>query len=210
MLATTDKSLTAVTDKWLSRFERALTGPAVLGALRASPGWPPSLRFGRPAPGHRERVDPDRTLPRKVTRADTEAVEAIFRFEVAEGQSSGVLGLTPGADGTYKAWTLHTALDALNGHVERVDGSRPTGSSYSRDFRGPNWLDLRMAAAAYADRDPAVLVGPDRRRQGRPGAVFGHCRVCRGGWTRWSASSLATRWWPVSVRFGASASMPAA
>ena len=30
--------------------------------------------------------------------------------------------------------------------------------SYSRDFRGPNWLDLRKASAAYADRDPAVLV----------------------------------------------------
>ena len=33
MLATTDKSLTAVTDEWLSRFERALTDPVALGAL---------------------------------------------------------------------------------------------------------------------------------------------------------------------------------
>ena len=30
--------------------------------------------------------------------------------------------------------------------------------SYSRDFRGPNWLDRRKSAAAYVDRDPAVLV----------------------------------------------------
>ena len=32
------------------------------------------------------------------------------------------------------------------------------GESYSRDFRGPNWLDRRRSAAAYIDRDPAVLV----------------------------------------------------
>ena len=35
---------------------------------------------------------------------------------------------------------------------------RPRGNAYSRDFRGPNWLDLRNASAAYADRDPTVLV----------------------------------------------------
>ncbi len=35
---------------------------------------------------------------------------------------------------------------------------RPRGESYSRDFRGPNWLDRRKSAAAYVDRDPAVLV----------------------------------------------------
>ena len=30
--------------------------------------------------------------------------------------------------------------------------------AYSRDFRGPNWLDLRKAAAVYSDHDPAVLI----------------------------------------------------
>src|SRR4030095_14435111 len=32
------------------------------------------------------------------------------------------------------------------------------GTSYSRDFRGPNWLDLRKSAAEYVERDPVVLV----------------------------------------------------
>ena len=36
--------------------------------------------------------------------------------------------------------------------------NRPTGRSYSRDFRGPNWLDQRIAAADYTDREPDVLV----------------------------------------------------
>src|SRR5262249_21379776 len=44
------------------------------------------------------------------------------------------------------------------GHKEQVGKARPHGESYSRDFRGPNWLDLRKSAAAYTDRDPAVLV----------------------------------------------------
>ena len=36
--------------------------------------------------------------------------------------------------------------------------ARPRGQAYSRDFRGPNWLDLRKDDAEYAGRDPAVLV----------------------------------------------------
>ena len=95
-----------------------------------------------------------------MTRAGTNAIEAIFRFETAEGRGSGVLRLIPDAnDGnTLKAWTLLTALDEIKGSEEQVGRSRPKGKSYSRDFRGPNWLDLRKAAAEYADRDPAVLV----------------------------------------------------
>ena len=95
-----------------------------------------------------------------MTRAGTNAIEAIFRFETAEGRGSGVLRLIPDAnDGnTLKAWTLLTALDEIKGFEEQVGRSRPKGKSYSRDFRGPNWLDLRKSAAEYVDRDPVVLV----------------------------------------------------
>jgi thioredoxin reductase len=105
-------------------------------------------------------IDPDRTAPRWVTRAGTQAIEAIFRFETKNGRGSGVLRLTPEADDAknLKAWTLLTALEELEGFEERVGKSRPTGQSYSRDFRGPNWLDLRRSAAAFVDADPAVLV----------------------------------------------------
>jgi len=106
------------------------------------------------------RVDPDRAAPRRVTRAGTNAIEAIFRFETAVGRGSGILRLIPDAgDGNrLKAWTLLTALDELKGFEEQLEASRPRGQSYSRDFRGPNWLDLRKAATEYADRDPDVLV----------------------------------------------------
>jgi cation diffusion facilitator CzcD-associated flavoprotein CzcO len=106
------------------------------------------------------RIDPDRAAPRRVMRAGTNAIEAIFKFETASGRGNGILRLTPDdADGNrLKAWTLLTALDELKGFEEQLGTSRPRGQSYSRDFRGPNWLDLRKAAVQYEDRDPDVLV----------------------------------------------------
>jgi cation diffusion facilitator CzcD-associated flavoprotein CzcO len=106
------------------------------------------------------KIDPDRAAPRRVTRAGTNAIEAMFKFETVQGRGNGILRLIPDAsDGNRpKAWTLLTALDELKGFEEQQGNSRPRGQSYSRDFRGPNWLDLRKAAAEYADRNPVVLV----------------------------------------------------
>src|SRR3977135_318025 len=114
------------------------------------------------------RIDPDRAAPRKVTRAGTPTIEAIFKFETAQGRGSGILRLIPDSDdgNRLKAWTLLTALEERKGFEEQLGTARPRGQAYSRDFRGPNWLDLRKAATEYADRDPAVLVrggGPSER-----------------------------------------------
>jgi len=105
-------------------------------------------------------TDLRRTPPRVVTRAGRETVEAIFNFETAYGPASGVVRLIRDGDDreTAKAWTLMTALDGIEGFEETVGKARPTGEAYSRDFTGPNWLDQRRSAAAYTDRDPAVLV----------------------------------------------------
>jgi cation diffusion facilitator CzcD-associated flavoprotein CzcO len=105
-------------------------------------------------------IDPHRRAPRKVTRAGTNAIEAIFKFETAVGRGNGIVRLTPdAADGNIlKAWTLLTELGELRGFEEQVGVQRPRGNAYSRDFRGPNWLDQRKASAEYVDRDPVVLV----------------------------------------------------
>ena len=178
---TDDISISA--ENWLTQFESALARPddgllktlfhpesywrdvlalswnlqtvngadAILKELKA--------RAADAAPSH-FRIDPDRAAPRRVTRAGTVSIEAIFKFETAQGRGSGILRLIPDAsDGNRpKAWTLLTALDELKGFEEQLGTSRPRGQSYSRDFRGPNWLDLRTAAAEYAGRDPDVLV----------------------------------------------------
>jgi cation diffusion facilitator CzcD-associated flavoprotein CzcO len=105
-------------------------------------------------------IDPDRRAPRKVMRAGTNCIEAIFKFETKVGRGSGIIRLIPdAADGNkLKAWTLLTELGELKGFEEQLGAQRPRGNAYSRDFRGPNWLDLRKASAGYADHDPTVLV----------------------------------------------------
>ncbi len=188
MLDFVDEKLHSAVDRWLADFEGALaTGDAaLLGALFHRDGyWRDVLAFtwhmvtiqgdtaigaaigkaiggassasGANARGFR--VDLNRTPPRRVTRAGVEVIEAIFAFETAVGVCDGVLRLTPDRDGvTLKAWTLMTALEALKGHEEALDRARPRGESYSRDFRGPNWQDLRDQALAYTTHDPAVVV----------------------------------------------------
>src|ERR1700692_3125816 len=182
MLDKTDDVSTA-TENWLAQFETALNRPD--NRLRKTRFHPDSywrdvlalswniqtvngadailkelkIHAGRAAPGGFT-IDPDRAPPRRVMRAGTQSIEAIFKFETAQGRGDGIIRLIPDAgDGNrLKAWTLLTALEELKGFEEQQGISRPRGQSYSRDFRGPNWLDLRKAGAQYADPDPDVLV----------------------------------------------------
>ena len=182
MLDKTD-DISIAAENWLAQFESALAAPdndlltslfhpesfwrdvlalswniqtidgadAILKELKArSPGAAPS-GFA---------IDPNRRAPRRVTRAGTSSIEAIFKFETAVGRGHGIIRLIPdAADGNaLKAWTLLTELGELKGFEEQLGVARPRGNAYSRDFRGPNWLDLRNASAGYADRDPTVLV----------------------------------------------------
>jgi putative flavoprotein involved in K+ transport len=183
MLDSTDEDLTTRADEWLADFEDALKGDDADGLasiFHADCYWRDVLAFTwrittfqgsedvasalhsraerTGATGFR--TDRERAAPRPVTRAGTESIEAIFVFETAVGRGDGVVRLIadPDDDERLKAWTLLTALEGLAGFEEHVGAARPTGDSFSRDFRGPNWLDLRKAAAAYEDRDPAVLV----------------------------------------------------
>lgn len=175
------KDLSVAAQVWLDAFERALGSPdtATLdGLFLADSFWRDVLALswnlqttaGRatiaqaltalaPAPNG-FKIAPNRALPRWVTRAGINNIEAIFNFETAIGRGSGIVRLiADSSDGDrLKAWTLLTALDELKGFEEQLGTSRPRGQAYSRDFRGPNWLDLRNASRDCADRDPAVLV----------------------------------------------------
>ena len=179
-----DTDLSAAAQRWLDAFAAALAasdGPALATLFGGDSHWRDLLAFawrvetvsGAPAIGAALAargnaiaasgfaIAADRTPPRRVSRAGVEVVEAIFRFRTAIGSAEGVVRLVPGEAGAlpWRAWTLLTSLAEIDGHAEAVGRDhRPTGEVYSRDFHGPNWLDRRQAAAAYADRDPAVLV----------------------------------------------------
>jgi cation diffusion facilitator CzcD-associated flavoprotein CzcO len=177
VLAVTD-ALETITNHWLARFEHALAqrdGGLLESLFLPDSHWRDVLALTwqirtvsgaeavtRELKAHAGRIkpaglrtDPDRTPARQVTRAGTQCIEAIFRFETSQGPGAGVLRLLPDEP---KAWTLLTALDELKGFEEQVGRLRPRGEAYSREFGGPNWLDLRKSAAGYDDRDPAVLV----------------------------------------------------
>ena len=182
MLDKTD-DIAVAAESWLARFESALAGDdrALLKALfHPDSYWRDVLALSwklqtlngaeaileeLPALARRAgpknfRIDPDRAAPRRVTRAGTNSIEAIFRFETSTGRGHGIVRLIADADddGRLKAWTLLTALEELKGFEEQLERARPRGQAYSRDFRGPNWLDQRKTSHAYADRDPTVLV----------------------------------------------------
>ena len=182
MLARTETNF-AIAERWLAQLERALSDcdDTLLKTLfHADSHWRDVLALtwrittvnGRDSivpelRTHSQRawpvgfkIPPHRGAPRQTTRAGTDSIEVIFTFETADGRGSGVvrLKLEDGNENTPKAWTLLTALDEIKGHEEQLGRSRPHDKAYSRDFRGPNWFDIRRAAAEYADRDPAVLV----------------------------------------------------
>ena len=111
-------------------------------------------------------LDCEASPPQWVNRAGTDAIEAFIKFETKHANGRGIVRLcettgqvdTDAAGPQWRAWTFFTAIDSLKGHEEQTGRNRPTGSSYSRDFCGPNWLDKRIVAQQYDDRDPAVLV----------------------------------------------------
>ena len=106
------------------------------------------------------RLDVAATPPRIVRRAGTDAIEAFIQFQTHVARCRGILRLTPCANqsDTWRAWTFFTAMDELIGFEEKVNQNRPTGESYSRDFRGSNWLDKRIAAVDYDSHNPDVLI----------------------------------------------------
>src|SRR5215468_4646235 len=130
MLALAEAETTAAAvENWLARFESALTKPddsALKALFHPDSYWRDVLALtwrietieGRDAilrelTTHAAqskptgfRIAPNRTAPRRVTRAGTGAIEAIFTFETAQGRGSGVLRLMPDAKdgGTPKAW----------------------------------------------------------------------------------------------------------
>src|ERR1700682_5867969 len=115
MLDSTD-DISVAAETWLAQFESALAKPAdgllktlfhpdsywrdVLALswnLQTINGAEAILKelqgLGRSTQPRHFRIDPDRAAPRRVTRAGTDTIEAIFKFETTQGRGSGILRL---------------------------------------------------------------------------------------------------------------------
>jgi putative flavoprotein involved in K+ transport len=97
-----------------------------------------------------------RTPPRRIQRAGIEVIEGVFEFETAVGRGFGVVRLL--AAEPSRAFQLMTGLHELKGFEEKIGKRRPTGAAFSRNFGGTNWREQRLAAQAYTDREPVVLI----------------------------------------------------
>ncbi len=179
--ADTDLPLADISNMWLSEFEAALVAgdaDAAAGLFLEDGHWRDILafdwtldsvsgrdaiaaKFGRTLATIKPRnfhVPDEHAPPRTVTRAGTDAIEIIYDFKTAVGTGSGVLRLREDEDGTWRAWTLSTTLQALDGHPEMTSAMRAGVDAFSREWGGENWQDFRDRQRAYEDRDPAVLV----------------------------------------------------
>ncbi|MEO1493717.1 MAG: NAD(P)/FAD-dependent oxidoreductase [Pseudomonadota bacterium] len=169
---TADIDAVAIARDWLAEFVEAMTGPAeamaalftadchwrdlvaLTGALRTTSGTDGVTALHtalaeRGATGFA--IDTLRLPPAETERAGHDVIEALYTFRTPLGPCEGLIRLRLDG-GDYKAWTLNTAQASLDGFEKKP------AQVYAKDVRAPNWLDHRMAARAYADRDPAVLV----------------------------------------------------
>jgi putative flavoprotein involved in K+ transport len=85
-------------------------------------------------------------------------VEAFYTFETNLARGRGFLRLMPTADGSWKAWTLLTAMDELKGHQEHIGTRRLKGVAHGEQHGRRNWLEQRAQENAFDDADPQVLV----------------------------------------------------
>src|SRR5262245_4194621 len=125
------------------------------GAMAIAAALTPASAIAQPTNFH---IPADRSPPRRVRRAGTDCIEAIFEFETTFGRANGVVRLVEDIDGAWRAWTLLTTLEELHGYPDGRPRAVSDAERYSRDFGGENWADQRRKALAYEDRDPAVLV----------------------------------------------------
>ena len=169
MTDTAVQPVAADVDRWLSRFEDALTegDSSAAAQLFADDGfWRDLVSFTwniktveGPA-GVKDMLD--HTLGHVKPRgfrtseppAEAEGVtEAWIEFETEVGRGRGHLRLRDG-----KAWTLLTTLDELKGHEQAGSGRRPKGVKHGADPERETWLESREREAAET-QSYVVIVG---------------------------------------------------
>src|SRR5205814_59487 len=100
-------------------------------------------------------IAPGRAAPRKVMRAGTNAIEAIFKFETRVARGSGIIRLIPDVDdgNRLKAWTLLTELGELKGFEEQLGVNHlrylhfpPTWPTYIPKDKLANWFETYVEA----------------------------------------------------------------
>ncbi|RAL15797.1 flavin-containing monooxygenase [Aspergillus homomorphus CBS 101889] len=87
-------------------------------------------------------------------------ITAMFAFESRVGHGRGVFYLTPTGEGSWKAYSVYTALQGLHGVEEKLGLQRPEGTieSMSGGLAQGNWLERRQREMDFVDDHPTVLI----------------------------------------------------
>lgn len=102
-------------------------------------------------------IAPNRSGPAFKTRMELPSIEIFIDFVTSGGCGQGVVRLIDVGDNLYKAYVVLTALGEIKGYPEWAHLDRESVAN-SREFGGENWLDKRVKAQQYIDRNPVVLV----------------------------------------------------
>ncbi|CEO58975.1 hypothetical protein PMG11_03667 [Penicillium brasilianum] len=87
-------------------------------------------------------------------------VSSMFFFKTAFGSGTGMVRLTQGDDGCWKAYAMYTSLQELNGSEESLGKKRPQGTTESMPggLAGGTWIERRERQKEFLDAEPMVLV----------------------------------------------------
>lgn len=105
------------------------------------------------------RIAEGRVPPSSGRLADEDFIEAMLYFDTTATTGIAHVRLKASAgDALPRAWTFMTAIDTIKGHDLGSERLARDGSSFERDWNGPNWADRRRVDVSYTDHDPEVLV----------------------------------------------------
>jgi ketosteroid isomerase-like protein len=80
-------------------------------------------------------------------------IQALFKFQIGKvGEGEGVFRLVPTSTGEWKAHTVSTNLQALQGHPEKVGHHRDPIAIHGK------WAEERRKEQEFEDTDPYVLI----------------------------------------------------
>jgi hypothetical protein len=92
----------------------------------------------------------------------TEYLQAFITFHTAVGRGEGLVRLTPDEHGTWRAWTVLTALAGLDGHAERwAHGGPPEPSTAASGVprSGPSVVSGRSRSRTASRRSSSSALG---------------------------------------------------
>ena len=125
------------------------------------------------------------------TDGETNVIQVFITVETDVGKGAGIARLV-NDEGVWKAFTLYTFLENLNGYEESVGKKRPYGVKHGEKTEKENWLDKRNLEKDFGNgTEPTVLI---------LGKYF-NCKAWKSSsatltffrcWTRWLNSSGKT------------------